>query len=114
MKTKFLIFTLVTIVFPIVFICGCKEVTKREIKDVNVKIVDTYKRGYYVTMCGKTAIGHSAVYEIKVEYDGNRYVIDGRDTYYKFEDKVGKTVTGVLETTYYDDGTTVRIITKLK
>ena len=48
---------------------------------------------------------HPAVNRITVEYNGIEYSVNGRDTYEKYQDKVGEYTNAVLETRTYDDGT---------
>ena len=50
-------------------------------------------------------ITHPAVNRITVEYNGIEYSVNGRETYEKYQDKVGEYTNAVLETHTYDDGT---------
>lgn len=90
-------------------LAGCSRVISTEYKDVEVKIVDCYHRNSYITFvcCGKSIvpIRHSEVNKVIVSYDDNKYVIKGKEVYYKYKDKIGETVTGVLEIKNYEDGT---------
>lgn len=96
---------------------GCAKCIDTQYSTVDVKIVDEYYRGMYVTpmKCGKvmTMISHPAVYDITVEYNGTDYVISGSDTYEKYSDKIGEFTTGTIETKSYDDGTVRYNITEL-
>ncbi len=114
---KKIVFTL--LVFAILFgLCGCAKCIKTETKTVEVKIIDEYHRGVYVTpmRCGKvtTLMTHPAVYEITVEYNGEEYTISGSDTYNKYKDKIGETTNATLEIRTYDDESTKYNITELK
>lgn len=88
---------------------GCAKLISTENKHVEVTIIDPYHRGAWTQpmMVGKTmtCITHPAVYEIHVEYDNIEYVINGRNKYDLFKNKIGQTVIGVLEIREYDDGT---------
>lgn len=90
-------------------LAGCSRLISTEYKDVEVKIVDCYHRDEYTTfVCrGKSIvpIRHSEVNAVTVSYDDNQYVIEGAEVYYKYKDKIGETVTGVLEIKNYEDGT---------
>lgn len=92
-----------------VSLAGCAKLISTETERVEVTIIDSYHRGAWTQpmMVGKTmtCITHPAIYEINVEYNDVEYVIDGRNTYDLFKDKIGQTVTGVLEIREYDDGT---------
>lgn len=89
-------------------LAGCSRLVSTEYKDVEVKIVDCYHRDSYTTfVCrGKSIvpIRHSEVNTVTVDYDDNQYVIEGEEIYYKYKDKIGETVTGVLEVKSYEDG----------
>ena len=90
---------------------GCAKLINTETENVEVMVIDEYHRGAWAQpmMVGKvmTCITHPAIYEIEVEYNGVEYVISGSDTYYAFKDKIGQTVTGVLEIREYDDGSVI-------
>ena len=90
-------------------LAGCSRLISTEYKDVEVKIVDCYHRNSYTTFfcCGKSIIPirHSEVNKVTVDYDDNQYVIEGKEVYYKYKDKIGETVMGVLEIKNYEDGT---------
>lgn len=90
-------------------LAGCSRLINTEYKDVEVKIVDCYHRNSYTTfIChGKSIVPmrHSEVNKVIVSYDDNKYVIEGKEVYYKYKDKIGETVTGVLEIKNYEDGT---------
>ena len=48
---------------------------------------------------------HPAVNRITVEYNGIEYSVNDRETYEKYQDKVGEYTNAVLEVRTYDDGT---------
>lgn len=91
----------------ILILCGCAKCISTETTEVEVEITDEYHRGSYMTpmRVGKvtTFITHPAVYRIIVEYKGNEYTVNGKDTYDLYKDKIGETATGILETKTYDD-----------
>lgn len=90
-------------------LAGCSKLISTEYKDVEVKIIDCYHRNSYTTIVcyGKRLIPrrHPAVNKVTVDYNGNQYVIKGKEVYYKYKDKIGETVTGTLEIENYEDGT---------
>ena len=90
-------------------LAGCSRLISTEYKKVEVKIVDCYHRNSYTTwnFYGKgrmRPIRYSEVNKVIVSYDDNKYVIEGKEVYYKYKDKIGETVTGVLEIKNYEDG----------
>lgn len=114
MNKKTLVLAVITLLIIAVFwscmIMGFrKKLVNTEYKNVIVTIVDKYYRGLYITnmIVGKTMVPqtHPAVYEIMVEYNGVEYTIDGYDTYNRYKNNIGQTVTGVLEIRKYDDDT---------
>lgn len=107
------IVSLILVITIMLLLVGCKEVVKTKNEEVEVTVVDTYRRGAYMVRCGKTWVTHPASYRVTVKYGDNEYSVSGSDTYYKFENKVGETAIGVLQTTYYDDGSIVQNIIKL-
>lgn len=86
---------------------GCAKCISTETKTVQVKVVDEYHRGAYITpmRVGKvtTMITYPAVYRITVEYNGYKYSVSGSDTYNKYKDKIGEYANATLETKVYDD-----------
>lgn len=96
---------LVAMVFSIV---GCAKCVSVEYESVEVTIVDKYHRGMFMTtvFAGKVPVTtvYPAIWRITVEYDGVEYTVSGSETYHKYEDKIGQTVTGELEIRTYDDG----------
>lgn len=86
----------------------------KEYLDVEVVIVDVYYRPGSVIPTGNSAVSIAADYDVTVRYDGKDYVIDSREAYYKYKDKVGQTATGVLEIREYIDGNEAKDIIKLK
>lgn len=97
---------------------GCAKLVNTEYQKVEVVITDEYYRGMYITPIfnGKTTImiTHPAVYQITVEYNGVEYTISGSDTYNKYKDNVGQTVTGTLEIRTYDNSNIRYNITSLE
>lgn len=91
----------------LVSLCGCAKCISVDTSIVEVKIVDEYHRGMYITPmpCGKSTImiTHPAVYRITIEYNGEKYDIDGKDIYEKYKDKIGEMANATLETKTYDD-----------
>ena len=107
------------LVVCIVFsLTGCAKFVSSEYRNVEVEITDEYHRNMYVTPIfnGKTTttIIHPATYCITVEYNSIEYDISGRDTYEKYYDKVGQSITGVLEIRTYGNGTIKYEIVGLK
>lgn len=91
-----------------VSLVGCAELISTETKNVEVVVTDVYHKPTIIVpmMVGKvmTTSVQPAYWTTYIEYDGVEYSIGGSDTYNKFKDKVGQTVTGVLEIRTYDDG----------
>lgn len=83
-----------------------------------MEIVNEYSRETYTTpiWTGKFMVMqiHPAVYEITVEYEGNKYTISGSETYNKFSNKVGTKAIGTLEIRTYDDGSVKNRIVELQ
>ena len=113
---KIIILLLVGIITLTLF--GCKECIDTQTQDVEVTIVDEYHRSSYITYIytGKVMVpqSHPATYRITVKYDGKKYNVQGEETYYKFYERIGETVTGVLEIKTYDDGSKTYNIIDLK
>lgn len=86
----------------------------KEYMDVEVTIVDAHYRPGSVVSTGKSFVSIAADYEITVRYDGKDYVIDSRETYYKYKDKVGQTAIGVLEIREYINGEEGKDIVRLR
>lgn len=88
---------------------GCAKCISTEYQTVEVKVVDEYHRGMYVTpmRVGKvtTMQTHPEVNRITVEYNGVEYSISGKETYKKYSERIGEYVNGTLEVRTYDDGT---------
>lgn len=101
------IVVLLAFLFIIFSLCGCAKCINAETTEVEVKITDEYHRWSYMTPIKArkvtTFITHPAVYRITVQYNGNEYTINGKDTYDLYKDKIGETATGILETKTYDD-----------
>ena len=115
MKRIISVLTIVCLVFSLV---GCAKLVKTEYQEVEVKIVDEYHRGSYVTPihAGKavTMITHPAVYQIIVEYKGSKYTVKGSDTYNKYKNMVGHTTIAILKISTYDEGSVRYDITELQ
>ena len=103
------IFALLLLAVLIFSLVGCAKCISTEYENVEVTVVDKYHRGMWIQpiRAGKvtTMITHPAVWRIAVEYNGVEYTISGRDTYNRYEDKIGQTAIGELEIKTYDDGT---------
>ncbi len=98
----------ILLILSIIFITvGCAECISTEYETVEVKVTDAHHKGVWMQpmKVGKTTtyINHPAKYKITVEYDGKEYVIDDRDTYNKYKDKLGQTTNATLEIKTYDD-----------
>lgn len=106
--TSMLIFTLTS----------CTKCISTETSTVEVKVVDKYYRGAYLTPVnygkGITMITQPAVYKIIVEYADSTYNIYGFEAYNQYADKVGENVSAIIETKKYDDGTVKCNITNLE
>ena len=89
-------------------LAGCSKLISTKYMDVEVKIIDCYHRDAYTTFVSRgksiVPIRYSEVNTVTVDYDDNQYVIEGKEVYYKYKDKIGETVTGVLEIKNYEDG----------
>ena len=99
-------------------LASCAELISIEYRDVDVKVVDTYQRGMWLQpiRAGKvtTFITHPAVYQVTVEYNTVKYIINDPDTFNKYKDRVGQITTCTLEARVYDNGDTKYNITELK
>lgn len=109
MKQKNRIFAVLLIVALVFFIVGCAKCVSTEYENVKVTIADKHYRAMWLQpiKVGKstTFITHPAVWEITVKYNGVEYTIEDKDTYNKYEDKIGQTTIGELKIETYDDGT---------
>lgn len=119
MKKLFVaLLTLVLIVTVCFVFTGCAKVIDIQEERVEVKIVDSDHTGAWIQpiRAGKvtTYIHHSAKYEIMVEYNGNIYTVDNKDTYNKYKDSIGECIDAVLETQIYDNGKVHYSIIELK
>lgn len=112
---KFLSITVITLL--ILCLVGCTKVVNVEQEEVLVKVVDEYHRSSYMLpmQVGKITqwITYPATYQIKVEYGGATFTLNGEEVYYKYKDKVGTIASGTLETETCDDGTKCYKITSL-
>lgn len=91
---KTAVFILLTILFACSLI-GCTKPAKVESTEdstVQVKIVDQYYRGPYMTSMytGKSFMymPHPAVYRITVEYNGEQYYLTDKESYELYHDKI--------------------------
>lgn len=75
---------------------GCKRISTERLT-VQVKIIDEYYKPTYVYS--------PSIYEITVEYDGDKYYFRDRETYNKYSSRVGEYVNGTLQIRKYDNGT---------
>lgn len=103
-------FVLLTILLAC-FLAGCTkpaEVESTEDSTVQVKIVDEYHHGSYITSVytGKSfmCIPHPAVYRITVEYNGEQYYLTDEESYELYHDKIGETADALFRTTKWDNG----------
>lgn len=106
------------ILIILVSLCGCAKCISTDTSAVEVKIVDEYYRGMYITpmKCGKvtTMITHPAVYRITIEYNGEEHNISGKGVYDKYKDKIGEMANATLKTKTYDDGSVKYSIIELE
>lgn len=119
MKKMFVaLLTLILIVTLCFVFTGCAKVIDIQEEIVEVKIVDSDRHAAWIQpiRAGKvtTYIHHSAKYEIMVEYNGNIYTVDNKDTYNKYKDSIGECIDAVLETQIYDNGKVHYSIIELK
>ena len=103
-------FVLLTILLAC-FLAGCTkpaEVESTEDSTVQVKVVDEYHHGSYITSVytGKSfmCIPYPAVYRITVEYNGEQYYLTDEESYELYHDKIGETADALLRTTKWDNG----------
>ena len=100
----------VVLIIMIVSMIGCTKLVETEYETVEVKIIGEYYRAawYQPIIAGKvhSIIFHPAQYCITVEYDGEEHIINDRQTYDAYKDKINETVDATLEVRLYDDGTT--------
>lgn len=106
---------LATIIVGFIFI-NIPECIETNTSNVQVQIIDKY---YQPESTGPWIIGkniisahyhYPAKYIIVVRYNDKKYQIDNEDLYYKYKDMIGEYITCVLETKYYNDGTTKETI----
>lgn len=94
--------------FAILILPGCAKVVSTEETHVQVKIVDESYEAESIlqlyTGNGWQTMIEPAEHNIFVEYEGEQYRINDKDTYEKYSDKIGKYTTGTLRTKKYDDG----------
>ena len=104
------IFSILIIICLILSVVGCKKLVNTEYQTVEVTITDAYRRG--PRKVGATVT--SSRYRIKVEYNNEEYIVNGRDIYYKYKDKIGQKTMGTLKILTYDDNSVVYKISELK
>ena len=112
---KFVLFTVI-LTFAIFIPKIIEEMltANKEYLDVEVVIVDVDYRPGSVIPTGNTFVSIAADYDVTVRYDEKDYVIDSREAYYTYKDKIGQKATGVLEIREYIDGNEAKDIIKLK
>lgn len=100
------------VVIILISVClgGCKTEPIETITFTdNVKIVDTYQQDSYLqpVLVGKmiTYITHPAVYQVKVEYNNEKFIFDDFKLYNKYKDEVGKEINATIQQTMYEDNT---------
>lgn len=103
-------FVLLTILLAC-FLAGCTkpaEVESTEDSTVQVKVVDEYYRGPYMTsMHNFKSFRYTpclTVYHIAVEYNGKQYYLTDKESYELYHDKIGETADALLRTTKWDNG----------
>lgn len=115
MKKKFL--ALLCFIMLTISLVGCAEVVNSERQEVDVVIVDSYHRGAWLQPMynGKftTYITHPAVYQITVTYNDIEYTISSQALYNTYKNRIGQTVTGILEIKQYDNGRVTQEIADL-
>lgn len=103
-------FSILIIICLILSVVGCKKLVNTEYQTVEVTITDAYRRGPRRV----SYAGSSSKYRIKVEYNNEEYILNGRDVYYKYKDKIGQKTMGTLTILTYDDNSVVYKISELK
>ena len=102
-KTILILITLVAILTS-----GCAKVVETKTEMVEVTVVAEYYRGAMqvpTRINGVTRYRYRpAIYQITVEYNGQEYTIDDKETYEEYCEKIGEVVLGELETKVYDNG----------
>lgn len=109
---------LIAVALMCTLLAGCAKCIDTRYSNVTVTITDEYYRPGYnrVMYINKkpTLIWHGPAYRIDVTYDGNEYSVYGTDAWHTYHERIGDTVTGVLETKTYDDDSVKLRITELK
>jgi len=86
-----------------------KEIVSVELLAVDVTIVDAYyDKGdtfFHVVNGVLIPINESDKYKITVEYNGERYYTDDKETYWFYRDKIGQNTSGIMEVRTYQNGT---------
>lgn len=107
-KTAVFILLTILLVYSLAGCAKLAEVESTEDSTVQVKIVDEYRHGSYMTSVytGKSFmyIPHPAVYRITVEYNDEQYYLTDEESYELYHDKIGKTADALLRTTKWDNG----------
>ena len=97
---------------------ACAKCISVTYEEVEVTVVNKYHRDMWlqpIRINNHTSfITHPEVWEITIDYNGVEYVINGSDTYNKYEDKIGQIVVGKLEIRTYEDGNVKYKIVSLK
>ena len=103
------IIAIIAVILCVFVLCSCAKMLNEEYSPVSVIVVDSHYTSPRVVpiVAGKvrTFVTYPARYRIYVEYNGIKYSIGGRDTYYRYKDKIGETANAKLRTRTYDDGT---------
>lgn len=113
MNLKNKILSIALLVILALNLTSCAKCISTEYENVEVVITDEYYSPMWMQV-KPVMMTHPAVYKITVQHDGNEYTIDDADTYNKYNDKVGQTAIGQLETKTYDNGTVTYDIVSLE
>lgn len=102
----------------VISLTGCAKCVSVVRKEVEVEVVDAF---YSPTKITPVRVGKvwtypvaPAKYRITVRYGGTARTFDDQFIYERYKDKVGSYVTGILETTTYDNGYIEARIVSLK
>ncbi len=111
--------TFILLIMLVFILSGCSKCISTKSEFVDVTVIDEYYKESYSTpvFVGGSLryfIYHPDEYIITVEYDGTRYRIEGASTYKKYSDRIGDTVTGILEARTYDNGSVIYDIIELE
>ena len=106
---------LVPVIFLIMLVfTSCAKVVKTENEVVKATIIDTYHRNQIiqpiVVVVNKMPITQirtiPEVNRITVKYGNIEEDFSGKTLYNQYKDSIGTEIDVILETTYFDDGTT--------